>query len=109
MTANTSRVSGGHLVDSRSDLLVAGHGMVAQRFLEELVDRSGLDRWKVRVLCEEPRPAYDRVALSSFFTGASAEDLSVVPDRFFDDHRIELRLGESAVAVDRARRTVTTS
>lgn len=91
------------------DLVVAGHGMVAQRFLEDLVARGGLETWHVVVLCEERRPAYDRVALSSFFTGASADDLSVVPDHFFDAQGIELRLGEAAVSIDRAAHTVLTS
>ena len=93
----------------RRHLVVAGHGMVAQRFLEELVRRDGSAEWRVTVLCEEPRPAYDRVALSSFFTGATAEDLSVTPDGFFADHGIELRLGEGAAAFDRERRVVTTT
>ena len=47
-------------------------------------------RWKTRrtcevtVLCEEPRPAYDRVHLSEFFAGKSADDLSLVAPGFFD-------------------------
>jgi nitrite reductase (NADH) large subunit len=94
---------------SRGRLVVVGHGMVAQRFLEELVARDGLDRWKVTVLCEESRPAYDRVALSSFFTGATAEDLSVTPAGFFADHGIELLLGEGAAEIDRDRKLVTTT
>ena len=93
---------------SRS-LVVAGHGMVAQRFLEELVARGGTNEWRVTVLCEEPRPAYDRVALSSFFNGATADDLSMVPDGFFLDTGIELRLGEAAVAVDRDAKSVRTT
>ena len=93
----------------RRSLVVAGHGMVAQRFLEELVRRGGTNEWRVTVLCEEPRPAYDRVALSSFFTGATAEDLSVTPTGFFAEHGIELRLGEGAAAIDRERKVVTTT
>ena len=93
----------------RKHLVVAGHGMVAQRFLEELVRRGGAAEWRVTVLCEEPRPAYDRVALSSFFTGATADDLSVAPAGFFADHGIELRLGEGAAEIDRGRKVVTTT
>jgi nitrite reductase (NADH) large subunit len=36
------------------------------------------------VLCEEPRPAYDRVHLSEFFAGRSADDLSLVAPGFFE-------------------------
>jgi nitrite reductase (NADH) large subunit len=93
----------------RGRLIVAGHGMVAQRFLEELVARGGLSRWNVQVLCEEPRPAYDRVALSSFFAGATAEDLSVTPAGFFAEHGIDLCLNEGAAEIDRERQLVTTT
>jgi hypothetical protein len=46
----------------------------------------------VTVLCEEPRPAYDRVHLSEFFSGKSAEDLSLVKPGFFDRDSMVLRL-----------------
>ena len=90
-------------------LVVAGHGMVAQRFLEEFVQHGGLDRWDVTVFCEETRPAYDRVALSSFFDGASADDLSLVPAGFFESTGIDLHLGDPVTAIDRAARKVTSA
>ncbi|MFD7948399.1 hypothetical protein, partial [Streptomyces sp. NPDC059744] len=50
-------------------IVVVGHGMVGQRFLEALADR-GLTATagtaRVVVLCEEPRAAYDRVQLTSY-------------------------------------------
>ncbi|MDT0266889.1 nitrite reductase large subunit NirB [Streptomyces sp. DSM 44915] len=82
--------------------------MVGQRFLEELVERGVTDRARVVVLAEEPRPAYDRVHLTSWFAGTSAEELSLVPDGFLDRHGIELWLADPAETVDRAARTVTT-
>src|SRR5262249_4455489 len=61
---------------------------------------------EVTAFCEEPRAAYDRVQLTSFFAGKSAIDLSVVPARFFEDRAITLRLNDRVVAVDRRRRSV---
>ncbi len=87
-------------------LVLVGHGMVGQRFLEALTEQ-GAGAWKVTVLCEEPRAAYDRVHLTSYFSGTSADELSMVPDGFLDEHGIDLRLGDPAVSVDRASRTVT--
>ena len=58
-------------------IIVVGHGMVGHKFLEEL-HQLKLAHAEVSVLCEEPRPAYDRVHLSEFFAGKSAEDLSLV-------------------------------
>ncbi len=59
------------------------------------------------MLCEEPRPAYDRVRLTSYFAGQSPEDLSLVEPDFAARHGIELYVGDPATAVDRAGRTVT--
>ncbi len=91
------------------NIVVIGNGMVGQRFLEHLVGR--LDgnadvTAQVTVFCAEPRPAYDRVQLTSFFSGKSATDLNLVPEGFFERHGIRLRLGDKATAIDRTRKIV---
>ncbi|MGY0002853.1 nitrite reductase large subunit NirB [Micromonospora sp. I033] len=86
-------------------LVVVGNGMVGQRFVEALRARDQERRWQVTVLGEERRPAYDRVRLSAFFDGVSAEELNL----HTPDDGVELRLGEPALAVDRARRVVRTA
>ncbi|MEU4199226.1 nitrite reductase large subunit NirB [Streptomyces sp. NPDC039022] len=88
-------------------LVLIGHGMVGQRFLEALADRGVTRRSRVVVLCEEPRPAYDRVQLTSYFSGRTPDDLSLTDPGFMARHGIELHLGDPATAVDRAARTVT--
>ncbi|WP_030022345.1 nitrite reductase large subunit NirB [Streptomyces monomycini] len=88
-------------------LVLIGHGMVGQRFLEALADRGVTRRSRVVVLCEEPRPAYDRVQLTSYFSGRTPEDLSLADPGFMARHGIELHLGDPATAIDRATRTVT--
>nr|BFD89769.1 nitrite reductase large subunit NirB [Kitasatospora sp. Xyl93] len=90
------------------DLVLVGHGMVGQRFLEAWTEQSAARGWRVTVLAEEPRPAYDRVHLSSLFDGSTAEDLALCPSGFLAEHGIDLRLGDPATAIDRAGRTVTT-
>jgi len=87
-------------------VVVVGNGMVGQRFLEQLVSRMSGASPEVTVFCGEPRPAYDRVQLTSFFSGKSAADLSLVPAGFFEQHGIALRLGDKAVAIDRTRKLV---
>jgi len=87
-------------------IIVIGHGMVGHKFLESLT-ASGVPGLDVTVLCEEPRPAYDRVHLSEFFAGKTAEDLSLVPAGFFEGGNMLLKLNARAVAVDRVARTVT--
>ncbi|MGV9264753.1 nitrite reductase large subunit NirB [Kitasatospora sp. NPDC003701] len=91
------------------DLVLVGHGMVGQRFLEALTEQPGAAEWRVTVLAEEPRPAYDRVHLTSWFSGTTAEELSLTPPGFLAAHGIDLRPADPAVAIDRAARTVTTA
>jgi nitrite reductase (NADH) large subunit len=83
--------------------------MVGQRLVEALRDRDTRRRWRVTVLSEEPRRAYDRVSLSSYFDGATVEDLDLVPDGCYGNAGYELRLEEAVTGIDRAARTVTTS
>jgi nitrite reductase (NADH) large subunit len=93
-------------MESQAKLIVIGHGMVGQRFLEELV--AATSAFQVTVLGEEPRAAYDRVQLSAFFSGKTADELSVVPAGFMQKHGISLRLSERAIAIDRGRKCVRT-
>ncbi|MFD7183783.1 nitrite reductase large subunit NirB [Streptomyces sp. NPDC059904] len=88
-------------------LVLVGHGMVGQRLLEALAERGLTDTHRVVVLCEEPRPAYDRVQLTSYFSGRTPDDLSLTDAGFLARHRIELHLGDPAEHIDRATRTVT--
>ncbi|MFE4254875.1 nitrite reductase large subunit NirB [Streptomyces sp. NPDC056910] len=88
-------------------LVLVGHGMVGQRFLEALAERGLTDTHRVVVLCEEPRPAYDRVQLTSYFSGRTPDELSLTDAGFIARHGIELHLGDPAEHIDRATRTVT--
>ena len=89
-------------------IVVLGHGMVGHKFLERLALENA-PHLCVTVLCEEPRPAYDRVHLSEFFNGKSAEDLSLVAPGFFDKGNVVLKLNARAVSIDRVAKTVTAS
>jgi len=97
------------MAQRRRTLVVVGHGMVGHRFVEAAAERGVTERWDIIVLGEEPRPAYDRVGLSSFFAGNTAEDLSLLPGGAYDDPRVQLNLGDPVASVDREARTVTTA
>ncbi|MFD9194509.1 nitrite reductase large subunit NirB [Streptomyces phaeochromogenes] len=88
-------------------IVLVGHGMVGQRFLEALAERGLTATHRVVVLCEEPRPAYDRVQLTSYFSGTTPEELSMTDMEFIKDHGIELHIGDPAETVDRAAKRVT--
>ncbi|MFS8101259.1 nitrite reductase large subunit NirB [Lentzea alba] len=85
------------MAETTQTLVVIGNGMVGHRLVEILRDSS----WRIVVFGEESRPAYDRVALSSYVDTWSSADLELTPLT-----GCELRLGEKAVSVDRERRVV---
>ncbi|MFJ8599747.1 nitrite reductase large subunit NirB [Streptomyces shenzhenensis] len=91
----------------RRTIVLVGHGMVGQRFLEALAERGLTATHRVVVLCEEPRPAYDRVRLTSYFSGRTPEELSLTDTEFITGHGIELHVGDPAETIDRAARRVT--
>jgi nitrite reductase (NADH) large subunit len=95
--------------DSGRRLVVAGNGPVGQRLVEAVRARDTGRRWRVTVLSEEPRRAYDRVRLSSYVDGGSAAELDVVAEGCYDTPDCALHLGEAVTAIDRGARTVTTS
>jgi nitrite reductase (NADH) large subunit len=51
-------------------LVVAGHGPASHRLVEALRERDAAGTWTVTVIGEEPRTAYDRVALTTHLEGA---------------------------------------
>ncbi|MDV5168429.1 nitrite reductase large subunit NirB [Photobacterium rosenbergii] len=94
---------------SKVRLAIIGNGMVGHRFIEELVDKANMDNYEVTVFCEEPRVAYDRVHLSSYFSHHTAEELSLVKEGFYQKHSINILLGERAININRENRIIYSS
>ncbi|MEC7118730.1 MAG: nitrite reductase large subunit NirB [Pseudomonadota bacterium] len=94
-------------------IVVIGHGMVGHRFVEVLAREAATtnihQNLHVTVLAEEHLPAYDRVQLSSYFSGKTADDLCVVMPNFFEDSGFTLCLGQPATQINRPQKTVTTA
>jgi nitrite reductase (NADH) large subunit len=90
-------------------LVVVGHGMVGHRLVEGLRSEDADESWRIVVLAEESRPAYDRVALSSYMDGKSGDDLSLAGTDLLSDPLVDVRLNTKAAAIDRAARTVSTT
>ncbi|SDH63619.1 assimilatory nitrite reductase (NAD(P)H) large subunit precursor [Vibrio xiamenensis] len=94
---------------SKLKLVVIGNGMVGHRFLEDLVDKANSADFDITVFCAEPRVAYDRVHLSSYFSHHTADELSLVKEGFFAKYGIQVLIGEKAINVDRNSKTVYSS
>ncbi|HFD13552.1 MAG TPA: nitrite reductase (NAD(P)H), partial [Crenotrichaceae bacterium] len=91
----------------KKKLVVIGNGMVGHHFLEAMVNSSVAQRYQISTFCEEPRLAYDRVHLSEFFSGKTADDLALAKPAFYQQHGIAVYLGDQATRIDRQRKIVT--
>src|SRR3989441_10558026 len=87
-------------------VVVIGNGMVGQRFCEKLVEYDVLRQFAIVTFCEEPRAAYDRVGLTSFFAHRSAEKLMLTKREWYDEHGITLHIGDRASQIERKTRYV---
>src|SRR4051812_46449936 len=90
---------------SRRRLRVVGGGMVAHRLVEALRDRDADGLWQVDLYCEEPHPPYDRVALTSYFSGSSPDDLVLGAWHQGADPLVTVHLGAAVTGLDTRART----
>ncbi len=81
--------------------------MVGYKFCEKLVakEKNG-GRFTLTVFGEEPRVAYDRVHLSAYFDGKTAEDLTMAPLDWYTENGIQLYLSDPVVDIDRERKQI---
>ncbi len=98
-------------MSKRQRIVVVGHGMVGHRFAQAAVERGLTETHDVLVIGEEPRAAYDRVALTSWFghdaDGNGDEALTLLPGGAYDDPRVRLVLDSVVTEIDRLAHTVT--
>lgn len=87
-------------------IVVVGNGMVGYKFCEKLIARDAAKQFDIIVFGEETRPAYDRVHLSEYFSGKSADDLTMAPSNWYAENNIVLHLGDPINHIDRINKTV---
>ena len=86
-------------------IVVAGAGLAGVRTAEEL-RRAGYEG-EIVLLDDEGHLPYDRPPLSKDVIRGEREDTTLRPREFFEEQRIDLRLGSAARSVDTEARTVT--
>src|SRR6478609_2176166 len=87
-------------------IIVVGNGMVGYKFCEK--PRSQSKVVEIVVYGEEPRPAYDRVHLSSYFSGTTADELLMAPSSWYADNNITLHTSELVTEIDRQNKIIKT-
>jgi nitrite reductase (NADH) large subunit len=89
---------------SKRNVVVIGNGMVGYKFCEKLLAKS--KNFNIIVFGEEARHAYDRVHLSEYFNGKTADDLSLSSASWYQENGITLYLGDPVQEIDRENKTV---
>lgn len=87
-------------------IIVVGNGMVSYKFCEKLIAKGNAASFDITIFGEEIRPAYDRVHLSEFFSGKSADDLLMAPASWYEENNITLHTGDPIQQIDRSNKTV---
>ncbi|HEY0945204.1 MAG TPA: FAD-dependent oxidoreductase [Opitutaceae bacterium] len=87
-------------------LVIVGNGMVGWKLCQALVARGRHLHWQITALGAEPRPAYDRVRLTDFFSGKRPDELLLAPRFWYERNRITLRTGAPVLRIDRENRCV---
>ncbi len=94
---------------TKKNLVVIGNGMVGHKFLQCMIDKGATADWNLITFCEEPRVAYDRVNLSGFFLGKTADDLSLVEPDLYKNNNIQIHIGDRASTIDRTSKIITSA
>lgn len=82
-------------------VVIVGNGMVGHHLVAQLVERGAHLEKRITVIGEERFIAYDRVQLSSLFSGNSHQDLMLSSEEWYSKHGIELMLGSQVTKIER--------
>lgn len=94
---------------SKQRVLVVGNGMVGHKFIDNLLQDSQADNFEIITFSEEPRLAYDRVQLSSYFSGATAADLALTDEGYYNDNGVNFVLNDKVVELNTKENYVVTA
>ncbi len=87
-------------------VIVVGNGMVGHHFIDQLIEQEKLADVQVTTFSEESRLAYDRVQLSSYFSGKTADELMLTSREYYDQHGVQHFTNDRVIAIDRQAKTV---
>lgn len=88
----------------KQTLVIIGNGMVGYKFCEKLISKT--NAYNIFVFGEEATRAYDRVHLSEYFNGKTADNLALSTSNWYDDNKINLYLGDAVKEIDRPRKKI---
>lgn len=94
---------------SKLRIVVVGNGMVGHNFIDTVINSENASEYDVVTFSEEPRLAYDRVQLSKYFSGSSAEDLALTTEGYYQDNGVNYILSDKVVEINAEEKFVVTA
>lgn len=88
-------------------IVVVGNGMVGHKFIDNMLGLES-DKYELITFSEEPRLAYDRVQLSAYFSGSTAEDLMLTSEAYYQENGVNYVLNDKVVELDKENKCVVT-
>lgn len=85
-------------------IVIVGNGMVGHHLVAQLVEKQAHLEKRITVIGEERFIAYDRVHLSSLFSGKSHDDLMLSSEEWYRKQGINLILGCQVTEINRAQK-----
>jgi len=95
------------LVPEKQKIVVIGNGMVGHHFIKQLT-ASNKNKFDLITFSEEPRLAYNRVNLSTYFSGSTAEDLALTNSQTYLESGVEFYLNQRVCSINRKLKSITT-
>ncbi len=92
---------------TKQKIVVVGNGMVGHKFIE-LILKEGNQDFQIVTFTEEPRLAYDRVQLTSYLAGNTAEDLALTSIEYYQDNNVDFVVNDKVVEIDTDNKFVKT-
>jgi nitrite reductase (NADH) large subunit len=90
---------------TKSNIVVVGNGMVGHHFVEEMAKNPN---YQITVLSAESRLAYDRVHLSEYFGGKTADDLAMTTPEHYEELGVTFKTNAKVILIDKIVQYVTT-
>lgn len=92
----------------KKKIIIVGNGMVSYKFCERFTESEHAGDFEVVVYGEELYPSYDRVHLTEYYTGKSAEELTLGSKQWYAEKGISLNTGEMVTGVNIDTKSVST-
>ncbi|MCP8900390.1 nitrite reductase large subunit NirB [Gilvimarinus xylanilyticus] len=91
---------------SKQRVIVVGNGMVGHKFIDSVINSDNAENYEILTFSEEPRLAYDRVKLSSYFSGSTVDDLMLTSEEHYQSAGVIYTLNDKVVDIDHDNKTV---